>query len=57
MKIYIQNLGYRGCLVVVAENEQQAKKFFSENSEYVESDGFEVFDIVPGFVYDCFGDR
>lgn len=66
MKVFIQDHGWAGASVVVAENEEQARDFLRLTVKnlgslmcfYDDSKPFdEVIDCTPGSMYEVFGDR
>lgn len=58
MNIYVQDLGYRGSLTVVAENREQAIEFFKQKSiEYIDNGYIEEYPCQIGTFIENFGDR
>ncbi len=58
LKIWIQDLGYRGCLMVIASNEKEAReKLASYFSEYNTKDLIISREITKDFYYESYGDR
>jgi len=55
MKIYVQNHGWAGALVVVAASEEEARAMMKEMVTYMKSQPLEVFEIKPGVVVDNYG--
>lgn len=55
MKTYYCDLGWRGGVVVVAENEQEALKIVNENS-YHKGSVTILTELKPGKLYDFLGD-
>jgi hypothetical protein len=56
MKIYIQDLGVYGSIVVIAENEESARKMMVGNYNYESNTPLLEHEIKPGFVFCNLGD-
>lgn len=56
MKIYIQDLGVYGCIVVIAETPDEARTFMVSEYNYDPDKPIEEKEITPGFVFSNLGD-
>lgn len=57
MKIYFQDNNWRGCIVVVAESEEDAIRMMKGTGAYLSSKPIESVDIDPGIIVDNLGDQ
>lgn len=57
MKIYTQDHGVYGSILVIAENLEAATQLISNSYNYDPKEEIEEYDIVNGFVYENLGDR
>lgn len=56
MKIFIQDNGFAGMIIVVAETEERARQFMWEYHNYDPKKSIQSFEIEYGFSYSCLGD-
>jgi len=56
MKIYVQSCGWRGSLLVIANNEQEARELMSKEYNYEPESIVEEHDIEHGFMWVDLGD-
>lgn len=56
MKIYTQNNGWCGSIVVIAKNEKQARELMQEAHNYDKNVPVEEHDIKLGFIFYNLGD-
>lgn len=56
MKTYYCDLGWRGGVVVAAENEQRALELFKTSYHYQFEENLVPIELKPGEVYDFLGD-
>lgn len=56
MNIYVQDFGWRGAVIVVADNEEEARKEAAQNPFYDEKYGFDWYPVAPGVVCVTIGD-
>lgn len=56
MKLYIQDRGVYGCIIVVANSVEQAKEYMSGEYNYNVNETIEEVEIKEGFVYCNLGD-
>ena len=57
MKLYVQNNGVYGCIVVIAKNEEDARKLMNGCYNYDENSNLDVYDLTEGFKFENLGDR
>lgn len=57
MNIYVQDFGWRGAVIVVADNEEEARKEAAQNPFYDEKYGFDWYPVAPGVVCVTLGDE
>lgn len=51
LKIYTQDWEWRGCLLVIAKSETDARKMMEADQSYVAEEPVEEHEIVEGFTY------
>lgn len=56
MKLYIQDRRWRGCIVVIAENMNDAKTLMMQYNNYDTDSPIEEIEIISGFTYTNYGD-
>lgn len=56
MKIFIQDCGVYGCIVVVAEDEDSARIMMEDERNYQKDREIQFFPIQKGFIYCNLGD-
>lgn len=56
MKIYVQDHGVYGCIVVLAENKEQARKFMEGEYNYDKNEPVEEMELEPGVIHVNLGD-
>lgn len=56
MKIFIQDCGWRGSIVVVADNEEQAREMMKDEYNYEPTGSIEAKEIKPGLIWVDLGD-
>lgn len=59
MKIYVQDYGWAGCVVVVAESLEAAREMFKKDTSWKGRHQPAVieYEIKPGHIYTCLGDQ
>jgi hypothetical protein len=57
MRLWIQDRGWRGCVVVIALSEQEARHIMSETWNYSADAPIRAFDLDRGFKYVNIGDQ
>lgn len=56
LKIWIQDNGWRGCIIVIAETELQAKELMKKELNYMEGNPIQDYEIKNGFAFANLGD-
>lgn len=56
MQIYIQDLGWRGSIVAIADNEEEAREIMKIEDNYEADKPLEVKNIEKGLVWIDYGD-
>lgn len=56
MRIWILERGVYGCIVVVAESEEEARSFVRGSRGYDEKDEIQSYPIEVGFIHENMGD-
>ena len=56
LRIYVQDRGVYGMIVVVAKSEREARLMMCCEFNYLESEAVESYEIEDGFIYCCLGD-
>jgi hypothetical protein len=56
MKLYIQDCGWRGSIIVIAENEMEARSYMCDQYNYDKDLPLEEEEIRVGFIYTDLGD-
>ena len=57
LKVWIQDLGWRGCVVVIAATENEARDLMdTDEFRYDDNKPVESFPIKPGLIYGNLGD-
>ena len=56
MKIYTQDNGWRGSIVVIADNEKEARELMEKELNYEPTSPVEEHEITKGWIYVDYGD-
>lgn len=56
MKIWVLDRGVYGCIVIVAESEEEARSFLVGSYHYNEKDEIQSYPIEIGFIHENMGD-
>jgi len=56
LKLYVMDMDWRGCIVVIAKNENDAREIMKGKLNYHESEEIEEFEIKEGFSFNNMGD-
>ena len=54
--LWIQELFWEGCIVVIAETEEEARAKMSIGQRYQAESPVQKFEMKPNFFYECLGD-
>jgi hypothetical protein len=56
LKVWIQDHSWRGCIVVIAETESQARELMCDEYNYMEEEELECHEIKCGHIHSNLGD-
>lgn len=56
LKIYIQDAGYEGSIIVIAKSEEDARKLMQNEYNYDKNDEVQEHEIKEGFLFSNYGD-